>query len=237
MTSPNEKTTLHHNIPRSRGGSHEEVNLTLMPECRHDGYHQWASNLTPCYALRMMALNSIGTEGKSLNSETLKTLFKITMRRDWNLLYDPFAVRNLIMPKAIRYAEKVAENSIVHLEQERREIRRVLRLLTEANPHRSKSPALKHALRFFDAETPGTAIERFCTERFDDELCWAKPMKQLTRKGLVDMAKHSDYVSMGRLERSRIVEVLKIQLGFVERHRKEWQEELLPPENGNGNGH
>ena len=131
---PSKKEAEHHNIPQSVGGSHEEINITILPKSRHSDYHQWASNRAPCLLSRLMTLKTIGLDGKSVSPEDLDTLFQIVTRRDWNLLYEPFAVRNLIMPNAVRYARKVAEFSIQHLAEEREEISRVLKILRVTNP-------------------------------------------------------------------------------------------------------
>ncbi len=230
-----EKETEHHNIPQSVGGSHEEVNITILPESRHSDYHQWASNRAPCLLSRLMTLKSIGIDGQSVSPEDLNILFQIVTRRDWNLLYEPFAVRNLIMPNAVKYARKVAEFSIQHLTEEREEIRRVLEILSATNPNIKPGDFVRHYSKFFKSNNPGDALEKLCTERHDDELCWTKPMQNETRRHIIILAKHMDMISLGKLDREEMKVVLNKELGIVSRHIVEWQRELEPFENGNGN--
>ncbi len=213
----------HHNVPSSRGGSDDEMNLSLVRKARHDTYHNtWAANRIPCVLTRFMALHSIGAEGRTLEPQCVDTLFRITTMTNWHKLYVHGAIAPVTTPSAWSKLEKVARYTVTHLTEERFLLRSTLHGLTNGGMLPStNSLFLNAALKFFGVKKMEDAIHAMYHEENGGHLTWVRPMQRDTRRDIVrTIGNATAPLDDARIE--RLVPVLERQESFISRYIREW---------------
>ena len=221
----------HHNIPGSRGGSDEEVNLSTVHVSRHNNFHRtWGANRIPCYLTRLMALHSIGYDGKTIDPESLNALFQITTMSDWHRIYVQEALASITTPKAGKITEKVARYSRTHLTEEHLYLQNALNALQNGGMLPSEdSHLLGPFLRFFNTTDPQEALRTLYTEKFDGHLSWVRPMQGDARQHILNVLSQPAVLYDER-SKDDLIEVLQNQDGYISRHLSEWN--ALAEENG-----
>lgn len=180
-----EKSTRHHNVPSSRGGSDDEANLSHPEGSRHADFHGWAANKTPCQLVRQLALHALGNGSKSIAPETFFTVLRATHVREWAGYYHDRAIRSV--------ANVVDLESVIlpqlHLRTQLLEELAWTRLTIEALVNGGEFPAENHlmlrkALAFFNTNSPRKAIGDLLHEKSGTEYQWTKPMDARERENM-----------------------------------------------------
>ncbi|MBI3336038.1 hypothetical protein HYZ98_00540 [Candidatus Peregrinibacteria bacterium] len=211
--SPSENQ--HHNVPGSRGGSGRGINISVIPEKRHEGFHVWSCNRTPEMLMRKMLIRAIGLEGKhALPLSALEDLFGETGVSDWTDLYDPDAVIWLCGKGDKEHVAKARDYAVEHWVEELSDTRWTINSLL----YRRYFPVaaedddrefLRQAMMFFQTNSPQAAVQTLLTEKYKNELLWVKPLKDTVRRKLLTVLGCARPVSIGYKEEGPLVDMLK----------------------------
>lgn len=217
------RTNKHHNIPRSRGGSEAECNLSVVNQSRHDAFHRdWGANRTPCLLSRLIGLHSIGLGDDALSANQIENLIQITSLQNWSRLYRPDAFDNVATISAIENAIKVSEYTQTHLLEEQVWIRQTIAAIVNGGTFPSQHSLFIHnCLKFFNVRTPREAIIALLTERHNTDLSWSKPLLKCTRTSIVNLLKEKELPVPRR--QTVLVPILDKQQKTVLKYLRDWE--------------
>lgn len=219
-TAPREN--LHHNMPTSRGGSDHDDNLSRVRVPRHDNFHDWAFNRTPCALTRLIAMHGIGQGEETIDPEVLNTIFQITTMSNWNRLYVAQTFHPVTLAASRKLAMKAAEYTRTHLLEEQLVLRNAIHAITNGGRINAQlSPFTSQALEFFKARNSAEAIHSMYTERYAEQLSWVKPMQEQTREDIVRTVRNG-MVPYDQRHKSQLVRVLHKQQSYICRYLDEW---------------
>lgn len=212
------KSNEHHNIPRSRGGSDHEINISDVPKSRHADFHQWASNRDPGQLARSIALHSVGQGKAAIGNERMNTLFQITTLLQWSNLYDAHAIRPSVDVSGFTATLTAFQHFQTQIMEEIVWVRKTIETLEGNGDFPSKHHTLlPQALAFFATKSPAKAIEGLMTEQHYGMSSWVKPMKTDTRDAILAAVRAP---KAGNESQKNTIEILRIQNEHLEYARK-----------------
>lgn len=234
--------TSHHVVPVSLGGTDDDINLVDDVPCkRHSKFHEWADNRLIDQNLRMIAINSIGSEHcvhPHLLDGVLHSAFS-----DPTHLYVPTAFHQVLDRGAIVKSLRAVDFTIEHWRTELASVRAVLTTLLyegEAFPTEDTDNVLQDKfLRFTSSTNIGEGMQELLGETIGNKRVWVNSLRGKVRRDLMTAAKSARPIKAHRRANEFIplLEQHEDKLaGFIDRRikeqRKVWGEiaRYLPPQ-------
>lgn len=215
------RTSDHHVLPTSLGGSDHEVNLIRsLHNPKHNGYHQWGLNREPCQNIRLAALNSIATSDQCLDAQTIQTINEITTLIRWNMLYRPEAIDPINKPSAPVQSLKTADFMHTFWLEEQVAVRSALHVLFNGDRDTREMSRLgrkytSDVMIFFDnAKRLPTAMRRFLTDKHRSKLTWVNSVQDITHHDLLQAVEAADIIPAQdqRNDLERVLETQEVKL-------------------------
>lgn len=188
----NSRPSDHHNIPTSRGGSDDPINISDVQVTRHEEFHKWAHNRTPCQLTRDIALHSLSQGKSGIGTERMDTLFEITTLLHWKDLYDIRAFKVTVDPDALMDSLKHMSHLKTQVLQEIVWVRQTMEALDGCGNFPTEHHGLlPQAFQFFSTKSAAKAIEGLFTEEHFGMRSWTKPVSEKIRDEILDTVRTS----------------------------------------------
>lgn len=235
----------HHVVPGSLGGTGHSSNLVDDVACgRHSDFHQWATNRLPDQNIRLVAINSVGSD-ECIHPEVLEGVLT-SVRIEPNELYVPEAFHQVLDQGAILKSMKALSFTVAHWTEELHHVRRTLLALTDGNktfsPAKGGKGLNNHFLDFWSANgvPKGTGgvkknvargIQDLLEEKTNNKWTWVNSLENHVRLRLIACVKGGKSVKTSKFEcafidifkthESKLQKIIEIR---TEEQRKIWQE-------------
>jgi hypothetical protein len=185
----------HHGLPRSHGGSREDINLSTVEEERHSAFHRAFGHPRPDDLLRRLLLARASDRVAGLPPSLIHNALATLDPTQWQQLYTPGALQTFrrgIDPERLRTRHRVHHWS--HLVSELAATEQLTIALANGPGHADAIQQPAHAAEGLFATTdPAEQLRLLLSETSlqPDELAWVKPLRREVRHDLLDLLRHA----------------------------------------------